>query len=123
MTVSVGTLSGTNSLCPSGRDSQQFFQFNGNTFIDGCGASLAALALDGNGLFPEGLFRNSCVDAVSLIDTQSNVLGQAGDGGKVLMAVRHTDRQKAMELPDTPGSAYPVKAAALQLRCQFVVRG
>ena len=49
------------------RDSQQLFQFNGNTFIDGHGANLAAFTLDGDGVFPERLFRSSRVNAERLM--------------------------------------------------------
>ena len=61
------------------RDGQQLFQFDGNTFIDGHGANLAAFTLDGDGVFTEGLFPDGCVDAEALVDAQSGVPGQAGD--------------------------------------------
>ena len=76
-------------LVAPGCDSQQLFQLNGNTFVDGHGADLAALALDGDGVFPEGLFRRGCINAEALVDSQSGVPGQTGDGGKVLTAIGH----------------------------------
>ena len=110
-------------LVPPRRDGQQLFQFNGNTFIDGHGADLAALPFNGNSVFPERPFRSGRVNAETLMDAQSGVPGQAGDGGEVLVAVHHTGCQKSVELPDAPGAVHPAEAPALQLHRQFVVGG
>lgn len=104
-------------------DGQHFPQFNRNNFINRHNTNLAALALDDDGVFPERLLRSGRVNAEALMDTQSSVLGQAGDGGKVLVAVRHTGRQKPVALPDAPGTVCLAKAPALQLHRQFVFRG
>lgn len=53
-------------LVPSRRDSQQLFQFNGNTFVDGNGANFATLSFNSDGVFPEGLFCDGRVDAEAL---------------------------------------------------------
>lgn len=110
-------------LVSPGRDCQQLFQFDGNALVDRDSADLAALALDCDGVFPEGLFRRGCINAEALMDAQSGVPGQAGDGGVILMAVRHTVCQKSVKLWDTPGAVYPTKPPALQPHRQFVVRG
>ena len=110
-------------LVAPGCDSQQLFHPNGNAFVDGYSSDLAALAFDGDGIFPEGLFRFGCINAEALVDAQSGVPGQAGDGGKVLVIVCQTGRQKTMKLLDAPGTVHPTEAAALQLHRQFVVGG
>ena len=104
-------------------DSQQLFQLKGNTFVDGYNAGLATLSFDCDCVFPEGLFRRGCINAEALVDAQSGVPGQAGDGGKVLVIVCQTRRQKTMKLLDAPGTVHPTEAAALQLHRQFVVGG
>lgn len=57
------------------------------------------------------------------MDAQSGVPSETGDGGKVLMAVRHAVCQKPVKLRDTPSAVYPTEASALQLHRQFVVGG
>ena len=110
-------------LVSSGCDNQQLFQFDGNTFIDWHSTDLTALALDGNGALSEGLFRSGRVDPKTFMDTQSGIPGQAGDGGIVLMAVRHTGCQEAVELPDAPGAVHTAEPPALQLHRQLVIGG
>ena len=39
------------------------------------------------------------------------------------MAVRHTGRQEAVELPDAPGAVHTAKAATLQFHRQLVIGG
>lgn len=44
-------------LVAPGRDSQEFLELNADAVIDGHCADLSSLALDGDGVFPESLFR------------------------------------------------------------------
>ena len=53
-------------------------------------------------------FRNSQhfreLNAEALMDAQSSVPSQTGDGGVVLVAVCHAGGKEQVELPDTPGA-------------------
>ena len=114
---------GNEQLVPPGRDCQQLFQLNGNTFVDGHGANFSALALDCDGIFPEGLFSRGRVNAEALVDAQSGVPCQAGDGGKVFVIVCQTGHQKSMKLLDTPGAVHSAELPTLQFHRQFIVGG
>ena len=62
-------------------DSQHLLQFDADAFVDRHRADLAAFALDGDGVLPERLFRDSRVNAEALMNAQSGVPGQAGLSG------------------------------------------
>ena len=48
-------------------------QGNGDLLVDGDGADLAALALDGDGVLPKGLLCRGGVDAETLVDAEPSV--------------------------------------------------
>ena len=50
-------------------------QRNGDLLVDGDGADLAALALDGDGVLPKGLLCRGGVDAETLVDAEPSVTG------------------------------------------------
>lgn len=73
--------------------------------------------------FSKRLFSDGRISAEALVDSQTGVPGQAGDGGVILMVVHHTVCQKSVKLWDTPGAVYPTKPPALQLHRQIIVGG
>ena len=55
---------------------QLFPQSNGNRPVDRDCPDFAAFALDGNGIFPQGLFSCGGVDTEALMDAQARIPGQ-----------------------------------------------
>lgn len=71
----------------------------------------AALAFDHNGVLSKGLGRDGGVDAEALVDAQSGIPGQAGDGGVLPAAIRRAGEEEAVEFPIALGAVGLVEAA------------
>ena len=99
-------------LMAPGRNGQELLEFDTDALVDGHSTELAALAFDGDGVFPEGSLRNGRVDAEALVDAQPGIPGQAGDGGEVLAAIGHCGDEEQVELPDAPGAVFLTEAVS-----------
>ncbi len=91
------------------RDGQHLFQLNTDAFIDGYCADFTTLALNGDGVLLEGLFRNGGVQPETLVDAQTGIPVEADDGGVVLVAVLQAEQREPPKLPLAPGAVHAPK--------------
>ena len=101
---------------------QQFFQHHGDPFVLNRDSTyLAALALDGNSILPQSLFRRGGVNAEALVDAQTGVPGQV-QGENVIPVIHGISlHEQLVELNIAPGTIRSAKAAPLQFHSQLIV--
>ena len=90
---------------------QQLLQRHGDALIfDGDGTHLSALALHGEGVFPQCPFRSGSVHTEALMDTQSDIAGQIQGEDIVLPSLRHGTAQQLAERGISGGISYRGKS-------------
>ena len=101
---------------------QQPLQHHRDTVVlDGDDTHLAALALYGEGVLTQCLFRRSGVHAEALVDTQTGVAGQIQGKDVVLPLLRHGAADQLAELRVRPCTILLSEAAAFQGDTQFFI--
>lgn len=101
---------------------QQPLQHHGNTVVlDGNNTHLTALALYGEGVFPQRTLRCGGVHAEELMDTQTGVACQIQGEDVVLPLLRHGAANQLAELRVRPCAILLSEAAAFQGDAQFFV--
>ena len=94
---------------------QQPLQHHDDTVVlDGDDTHLAALALYGEGVFPQRTFRRSGVHTKALVDAQTGVAGQIQGKDVVLPLLRHGAADQLAELRVRPCAILLPEAAAFQ---------
>ena len=101
---------------------QQPLQHHRDTVVlDGNDTGFAALALHGEGVFPQRTLRHSGVHTEALVDTQTGVAGQIQGENVVLPLLRHGAANQLAELRVRPCAILLPEAAAFQGNAQCAV--
>ena len=91
--------------------------------LDGNGAYLAALALDGDGVLAQRAFRRCRIEPHDLMDTQSGEAAKIQRAGNVVAALGDRLTDHAVELRRAPRPIDAAEATALQLQTKHVIVG
>ena len=106
------------------RSFQLLFQMCGDALIlDGNGAHLAALALDGDGVFTQSLLGSSGINSETFVDAQTSETPQIEGQNVIPPIIAQRSAQHLVELHIAPGAVYAAKAPPLQFYAQFIVGG
>ena len=114
---------GHQQLMAPGRAIQLFPHGDGDLLVDGHGADLATLALNGDGFFPERPLRCGGVNAEALVDAQTGVAPQIEGQDEVIAVLSQRLAQQPVELRCTPGAVHAAETAPLQFHGQLVIGG
>ena len=110
-------------LMPPGRHGQKLLQLQPDIATNRDGANLPALPLDGDGVLPQRLFGNGGVDAETLMDAQTSIPGDAGNGGIVIPAIGQTSGTEPGIFIHAPGPVHAAEPTPLQVHAQIIVGG
>lgn len=103
---------------------QLLFQMGSDAFIfDGNGAHLAALALDGDGVFFQSLLCRGSINAEALMDAQTGETAQIESQNVIPPVIAQGPAKHLVELHIAPCSVHTAEAPLLQLHAQFIIGG